>query len=259
MAIAIFITTAKVKIGKEIKKRNEVKDRNDYLVIVISGAGVEPMMLTGSAVLAAYYNPDRTWGLDEEIHVFPLEYRHTGKNIGRRGIVLLGIYELLKTLYQSLPQVCVYWGDDFNGSEAKMPDDCVDPNCIVVCDNSDPHYHTDELFHIDGAFSIEVHKKQISYQWWPYPEKPITGRDNILTHIIKHHLPDEYKEAATATFTKIKTGPNPKSKEARKRTTTSKTGPKGGRGKLSPEDLEKLREYGRKIGLVRTKKGGDEV
>lgn len=252
-----------MRIGKRIEKRSQVSERTDYLVVDIKPAiGYEqedpkPILMSGSVLLSTYFNPKRNWGHDVETFIYEIDLKYKGKR--ERSVILWGLYEILKTFYKDLPSVSVLWGSEYNATECYNPDEKVDDNCIVVCDTSDPYYHDDQFFHIDGAFSISAYKKHLQYEWWPYPEKPIQGRQNILEHIIKHHLPDEYKQAAQGAFAKIKE--QPKQRKNSGRNTTAKTSAKKREGKrnLTAKDEERLAEFARKLGFgKRIKKSSRE-
>lgn len=101
--------------------------------------------------------------------------------------ILVEMYETLKELYKSYPQVMVLTGEEYNAQESGL--DFVDEDSIVVCDNPEDKYCTDEIHHIDGAFSIWIEEGTPYYQWWPYPEKPIVGKEEIINHIKQLHLP----------------------------------------------------------------------
>lgn len=255
-----------MRVGKRINKPSDLVENGVYLVVNVPLAiGYEqpeptPNIMGCATLLSTYLKPGRTWGENENFFIYELDYRYNGKR-QRQSFILVGVHEILKAFYEHIPSVQVLWGHEYNALEVE-PDEHVEDNCLIVCDNFDPHYHDDKFFHIDGAFSIHSYKKHLQYQWWPYPEKPIEGRTNILNHIINHHLPDEYKQAAQTAFAKIEAEPTERKPKPVRRITNTKTSTKGAKRKntgLSPEDKERLAKFGRHLGLGqrRSKPGED--
>lgn len=247
-----------MRVGKRINKPSDLVENGVYLVVNVPLAiGYEqpeptPSILGYATLMSTYLKPGRTWGENENFFIYELDYKYNG-NRQRQSLILVGVYEILKTFYADIPSVQVLWGHEYNTYELS-PDEHVDDNCIVVCDNADPHYHEEKFFHIDGAFSISAYKKHLTYEWWPYPEEPIQGRTNILNHIIKHHLPDEHKQAAQTAFGKIQEQPQPQQSKQVRRITSTKTSTKGAKRKqtgLSPEDKDRLAKFGKFLGFGR--------
>ena len=255
-----------MRVGKRINKPSDLVENGVYLVVSVPLAtGYDqpeptPSIMGYATLMSTYLKPGRTWAADENFFIYELDYKYNGKR-QRQSLILVGVYEILKTFYADIPSVQVLWGYEYNSYELS-PDEHVEDNCLVVCDNADPHYHDDKFFHIDGAFSISAYKKHLKYQWWPYPEKPIEGRTNILNHIIKHHLPDEYKQAAQRAFEKIQEQPQPQQPKPVRRITSTKTSTKVPKRKntgLSAEDKERLAKFGRLLGFTKgARKTGEE-
>jgi hypothetical protein len=180
-----------MRIGKSVEGGfKKLKDGEYYLVVIMNGGIPDPRILKGSTIKQAYFRTTIKWPDGQSLFMFHVDNKYaSGHRYASRH--LKGMYETLKELYAPYPQVLVLTGLEYN---AIYPEDAdMDDRQIVVCDNADQKYDRDDIFHIDGAFSITEYKKSLKYQWWPYPEKPIQGREAIITHIKLHHLPNEQK------------------------------------------------------------------